>query len=162
MSFLDKLKRKVDIIEEDKFSDPEKETQKKEIVTASNFAQLDVDIYESPNSFLVFAAIPGVNINNLDISVGEENDVLIIKGKKESPLELMKEKKLEHHHQECQWGDFYRQIILPQEINPELIEAYEERGVLVITLPILRLQKGKKNIQVTPASNQGEYVEKNT
>lgn len=150
MSFLDKLKRKVDVLEEGKLNEAEKGKQKKEALGASSFAQLDVDIFESPQAFIILGSISGVDLKTLDISISDENDVLVIQGKKESPIDKIKEteKNIVHHHQECQWGDFYRQIVLPQEVNPEQIDAYEERGVLVITLPILRLQRGKKNIQV--------------
>jgi HSP20 family molecular chaperone IbpA len=151
MSFLDKLKRKVDVLEDGKMNEAVAEKQIKEDAVNSNYAQLDVDIYETPTKFVVFAEIPGVDLKNLDITIGEENDVLVIQGKKESPVEQLKatEKSLVHHHRECQWGDFYRQIILPQEINPEQIDAYEEKGVLVIILHLLRLQKGKKSIAVS-------------
>lgn len=150
MSFLDKLKRRVDVIEEDKTQGEKKGV----LQSASSFAQLDVDIFETPNKYIIVGMISGVDIKTLEISVGDENDVLIIQGKKESPIEQIKltEKGLAHHHQECQWGDFYRQIILPQEVNPEMIEAYEDRGVLVINLPMLRLAKGIKNIVVTSKS----------
>ncbi|MEI8361295.1 MAG: Hsp20/alpha crystallin family protein [bacterium] len=147
MSFLDKLKRRVDVLE-----DGQPQGEKKGVLqSTSNFAQLDVDIFETPNKYIIVGMIPGVDIKTLDISVGDENDVLIIQGKKASPIEQIKltEKGLSHHHQECQWGDFYRQIILPQEVNPEMIEAYEERGVLIVNLPMLRLAKGKKNITIT-------------
>lgn len=151
MSFLNKLKRRVDVLEEGKLAEAAKQEQKKEPIGGSNYAQLDVDIYEAPSKYVILAAIPGVDIASLNISIGEENDVLVIQGKKESPIEelLATEKKVASHHQECQWGEFYRQIILPQEVNPEQIDAYEEKGVLVITLPILRLIKGKKNIQIS-------------
>ncbi len=148
MAFLDKLKRKVETLEEDKFNNgPDK---KQELASGSNYAQLDVDIYETPTKYYIVTPIAGVDIKTLDISVGDENDVLVIQGKKMSPIQKIQatEKNLVQHHQECQWGDFYRQIILPQEVAPEKIEAYEERGMLVVSLPLLRLAKSKKSIEI--------------
>jgi HSP20 family protein len=147
MAFLDKLKRKIEVLEDDK--QPLK-TEKIENGGGSNYVQLDVDIYEAATKYIIIAVIAGVDLASMDISVGEENDVLIIQGKKASPIEILKqgEKNLVLHHQECQWGDFYRQIILPQEINPERVDAYEDKGVLIINLPLLRLQKGVKSIQI--------------
>lgn len=149
MAFLDKLKRKVETLEEDKFNG-ESEVDKQKQGTDTSFAQLDVDIYETTNKYYVVTPIAGVDIKSLDISIGEENDVLVIQGKKRSPIEKIQEteKNLVQHHQECKWGEFYRQIILPQEVNSEKIEAYEERGMLVITLPLLRLTKGKRSIEI--------------
>jgi HSP20 family protein len=152
MAFLDKLKRRVETIDQERFNSEEggEQKSKKEVSTEASYAQLDVDIYETPNKYYVITPIAGVDVKTVDISIGEENDVLIIQGKKRSPIEKIEEteKNLVQHHQECQWGDFYRQIILPQEVNPEKIEAYEERGMLVISLPLLRLEKGKRSIQI--------------
>lgn len=148
MAFLDKLKRKVETLEEDKFN--AEAEQKQEPKAATGFSQLDVDIFETPTKYFIITPIAGVDIKTLDISIGEENDVLVIQGKKKSPIEKIQEteKGVVQHHQECQWGEFYRQIILPQEVSADKIEAYEERGMLVITLPLLRLAKGKRNIEV--------------
>lgn len=151
MAFLDKLKRRVDTIDKDRFNNQEGgEPEKKPVGAETSFAQLDVDIFETPNKYFIITPIAGVDIKTVDISIGDDNDVLVIQGKKSSPIEKIKEteKNLVQHHQECQWGDFYRQIILPQEVNPEKIEAYEERGMLVISLPLLRLEKGKRSIEI--------------
>jgi HSP20 family protein len=151
MSFLDKLKRKVDILEENQPSDTENEKQKSDVLNGTNFTQLDVDIYETASRYVVLAAIPGVDSKKVDISVGEQNDVLIIQGAKESPMDQLKlpGEKILPQHTECMWGNFYRQIILPQEVNPDAIEAFEENGILVIILPLLRLAHGKKSIEVS-------------
>ncbi len=148
MSFLNKLKRQVDTIESKKEGD-KKEIKKEEIDRkSSNFSEIDVDIYETPTKFYVYALIPGVDSEKLEISVEEENDVIVIQGKKESPAIEIKETS-QRHHQECQWGEFYRQIILPQEIDVAKIEASTKKGILILALPKLRLQsKGKKKIDI--------------
>lgn len=151
MAFLDKLKRRVDTLNQDRFNNEEAaQEEKKPNIADTSYAQLDVDIFETPNKYFIITPIAGVDIKTVDISIGDENDVLVIQGKKSSPIEKIREteKNLVQHHQECQWGDFYRQIILPQEVNPEKIEAYEERGMLVVSLPLLRLEKGKKSIEI--------------
>ncbi|MCK5357729.1 MAG: Hsp20 family protein, partial [Elusimicrobiales bacterium] len=49
----------------------------------------------------------------------------------------------------CHWGPFYRQIILPQEVNVTEVEAKFKKGILILRLPLLRLQiNGKKKIVV--------------
>lgn len=153
MAFLDKLKKRVDTINQDRFNGEAKkegDAAPEKALGEAGYAQLDVDIYETPNKYYILTPIAGVDIKTVDISVGEENDVMIIQGKKRSPIEKIQEteKNLVQHHSECQWGDFYRQIILPQEVNPEKIEAYEERGMLVVSLPLLRLEKAKRSIQI--------------
>ncbi len=147
MSFLDKLKVKV---EEAKV--PMEET-KKDPGTA--FLQLDVDIYQTANDIIIIAPIPGVEVSELDISIENENDVVTIKGRREVPSvleEQVKSPENKYLRQECQWGQFYRQIILPQEINVSDVEAKFKKGILILRLPLLRLQNsGKKKIEVSIA-----------
>jgi len=149
MSFLDKLKVK---IEENEAADqPDK--VKKDKKTAG-FLQLDVDIFETSTDIIIIAPIPGVEVKDLDISIENENDVITIQGRREIPdIEFMETKKIEEEkkflRQECQWGQFYRQIILPQEVNVADVEARFKKGILILRLPLLRLQtKGKKKIQI--------------
>jgi len=147
MAFLDKLKRKVDVIEA-KAGTPAGD--KSEPHAGSNYVQIEVDIYQTQEKFVICAAIAGADPDKISISINEENDTVTIQGKKESPLEKLRaeDKTLVPHHQECPWGEFYRQIVLPQEVNAEQITAYEAKGILVVVLPILRLQKGNKEIKV--------------
>lgn len=146
MSFLDKLKVKV---EESEAPQPEESQETKEKKSAG-FLQLDVDIYQTSSNIIVIAPIPGVEVKNLDISVENENDVVTIQGKREIP-DVIKDDDEDNKYlrQECQWGPFYRQIILPQEINVSGVEAKFKKGILILTLPLLRLStKGKKKIEV--------------
>jgi HSP20 family molecular chaperone IbpA len=147
MSFLDKLKVKV----EEGQVQPEAtgKSEKKDKKEAS-FLQLDVDIYQTAEAIVIIAPIPGVEVKDLDISIENENDVVTIQGKRELPdVETDPDRK--YLRQECHWGPFYRQIILPQEINVAEVEAKFKKGILILNLPLLRLQGGgKKRIMVNP------------
>jgi HSP20 family protein len=143
-SFLDKLKGRVEA--EDDKSKPKQEKKIKD------FSQLDVDIFQTEDTIFIIAQISGVEIKDLSITLGDENDSITIQGGKELPPEfkVFKEKgEGKYLRQECLWGEFYRQIILPQEINVNEVSAKTEKGVLIITLPLLRIQpKGKKKIEI--------------
>jgi len=148
MSFLDKLKVK---IEEGKDSMTEVKTGQPK--KSSGFTQLDVDIFQTPTEIIIYAPIPGVSIEEIDISIENENDVVTIQGKRELPKlqeeESGQDVSKKYLRQECQWGPFYRQIILPQEVNVQEVQAKFKKGVLVLRLPLLRLQGGgKKKIAV--------------
>ena len=54
----------------------------------------------------------------------------------------------EYLRQECTWGSFYRQIILPEEVDVSKIEAKVNRAIFVLKLPFLRLQRGKTKIDI--------------
>lgn len=149
MSFLDKLKVKV----EDQATDATAQVaENNKDLESAGFLQLDVDIFQTANEIVITAPIPGVEVSELDISIENENDVVTIQGKRELPSideEQIEEKNKKYLRQECQWGPFYRQIILPQEVNVSEVSAKFKKGILLLKLPLLRLQtSGKKKITV--------------
>ena len=146
MSFLDKLKVKV---EEGGAGENQAKDEKKD-KKSSGFLQLDVDILQTTDAIIIIAPIPGVEVKDLDISIENENDVVTIQGKRQMPgsVDFGGEEK-KYLRQECHWGPFYRQIILPQEVNVTDVEAKFKKGILILRLPLLRLQiNGKKKIVV--------------
>ncbi|RLC36644.1 hypothetical protein DRH27_04920 [Candidatus Falkowbacteria bacterium] len=153
MSFLDKLKVKVEEGQGMKSSD---QIDEKKAKKSSGFLQLDVDIRQTASEIIIVAPIPGVEVKDMDISIENENDVVTIQGKRELPsIEGDGEPEAERNYlrQECQWGSFYRQIILPQEINVSEVSAKFKKGILILKLPLLRLQvDGKKKIVVNAES----------
>lgn len=149
MSFLDKLKVKI----EGDGPTPDTKEEKKVGGENSDFLQLSVDIYQNSKNIIIIAPIPGVEVDDLEINIENENDVVTIQGQRKMP-EIAEDNK-NVLRQECLWGQFYRQIILPQEVNIEGIDARFRKGILVLTLPLLRLQvKGKKKIQVKNEANK--------
>jgi HSP20 family protein len=147
MSFLDKLKVKVEAENAEKDAG---QTERKN----TGFLQLSVDIYQTREDIIIVAPIPGVEVKDIDISIENENDVVTIQGQREIPrilkdMEGYDEEDGKYLRQECQWGQFYRQIILPQEVNVAEVEAKFTKGILILKLPLLRLQNpGKKKIMV--------------
>lgn len=144
MGFLDKIKDKIENEEEVK-EKPKKEKK------PQGFMQLDVDIFQTKADIYVVALVAGINVQTLDISIENENDVLTLKGKRILPLIDIEEDTKDYLRQECSWGSFYRQIILPQEVDVSKIDAKVKNGILVLKLPFLRLQKGKMKIEIQKA-----------
>lgn len=145
MAFLDKLKVKME--------DPTPVTEeKKDNKKSTTFLQLDVDIYQTASEIVIVAPIPGVDISEIDISVENENDVVTIQGRRQLVEDMLSEQTTmdrKYLARECQWGSFYRQIILPQEVNVAEVEAKFKKGILTLRLPLLRLQSsGRKKILV--------------
>jgi HSP20 family molecular chaperone IbpA len=147
MSFLSKIKKKTEAVDIEEEAKAPKKILEDE---SSEHLQLDVDIYQTSSKIVIYAPIAGVKSDKLDIFVESENDVITISGKKEIPKTIREEdEEKEYLCQENRWGEFYRQIILPEEINVAKIESIIENGVLVLKLPLLRIQsKGKKRIEV--------------
>jgi HSP20 family protein len=98
-------------------------------VATANWAP-SVDISESEKEFTLIADIPGVNPDDIDISM--EKGVLTIKGERSS--ENVEEGE-NFRRVERQSGQFYRRFTLPDSADAEKIEAKSEHGVLKITIP---------------------------
>jgi len=128
---------------------------KKEIITTPESAkktdkawfeqegQLTVDVFQTNDEIFVQSAIAGVGTQDIDITV--ENDMIIIKGRREKPTDLVPETgKKDYFYQECYWGPFSRQIILPAEVDSSKIEATMKSGVLTIKIPKIQKESKKK------------------
>ena len=105
----------------------------------SKSGQLAVDIYSTENDIVVQAPVAGVKKEDLDIVT--EKDIVIIKGKRERPEG---DKIKEYFVQECFYGDFQREIILPEETDPSRIDANIEESVLTIKIPKIEREKKRK------------------
>ena len=98
-------------------------------VATANWAP-SVDISENEKEFTLLADIPGVNPDNIDISM--EKGVLTVKGERSS--ETVDEGE-NYRRVERQSGQFYRRFTLPDSADADKIEAKSEHGVLRITIP---------------------------
>ena len=92
--------------------------------------ELVVDVYETKSDFVVLAAIAGIQIKDIDISL--EKDMMIIKGNRCEP-QTHPDKK--YFYQECYWGPFSRKIILPENIDIDNADAQMEKCLLTIKIP---------------------------
>ncbi|MBD3207932.1 MAG: Hsp20 family protein [Candidatus Nealsonbacteria bacterium] len=103
--------------------------------------QLAVDVYQTDDELVIQSAIAGVEPKDLDITI--EGDLITIKGKRTKPSD----EKGDYFYQECYWGEFSRQIILPVEVDPGRINAVLKEGILVIRIPKI-MREGKMKVQV--------------
>ena len=143
-----KLEIKAEPIEPEveKIEEPEVKKEKPSLVKAVKDkekwfepeGQLAIDIYQTENELVIRSAIAGVKPEFVDISF--ERDIIIIRGKREKPSE----EKEDYFSQECYWGPFSREIILPVEVDPNLAEATMKEGILTIRLP--KIEREKKRV----------------
>ena len=104
--------------------------------------QLAVDVYETREKLVVKARTAGVNKNDLDVSISDNQ--LTIRGTLSSGTEDGVEN---YFLQECYWGEFSRTIALPVPVKEEEIEAMLKDGVLTISFGKVQ-QDTVKKIQV--------------
>ncbi len=105
--------------------------------------ELTVDVYNTDSEFCVQAPIAGVTPEDIEITI--ENEMLLIKGERKKP-EANKEK--DYFYQECYWGPFSRQIILPENIDTQRVKSSLEKGILTIKIPRAKKTK-KKKVSIT-------------
>ena len=117
-----------------------KKSPKKEVEEESSWfepeGELAVDVYQNNGEIVIQSTIAGVSSDDLDVNI--ENDVVTISGERRNPNE---EEDKSYFYQECYWGPFSRQIILPEEIDTSRIEASMKDGVFTLRLPKLERQK---------------------
>ena len=101
--------------------------------------KLPVDVFQTEKDIVIQSTVAGVMPDELDITI--ENDILTIKGNRERPSN---DKDINYFYQECYWGRFSRQIILPMEVNPARVKATMEKGILTIRLPKIQRKKKRK------------------
>lgn len=145
-SFLNRLKDKKVIPTTPEDDKKEKvQAQVKSSTDASASAtteQLKVDILQTDNAIIVYAQIAGASINEYSVSIDGEGDTVTIKGQRTRPggehfqHPDLDTKEKQNVLEECSWGTFYRQIILPAEVDAEKTEAKMREGVLMLLLPL--------------------------
>jgi HSP20 family protein len=88
-----------------------------------------VNISEDHDYIYVRAELPGINPQELEITVHEGN--LILRGERKIPPE---EKQVNYHRRERESGYFRRVVNLPSPVNPDKVEASYKDGILTVKL----------------------------
>lgn len=89
-----------------------------------------VDIYETNDSFVVSADLPGLNKDEIQIDL--KDNTLTLKGEKKFEEKVSEDNYI---RVERAYGSFVRSFTLPQNVDPEKIKAKYKEGVLEITIP---------------------------
>lgn len=90
-----------------------------------------INIVEGDTAIEVTAELPGVALEDIDVSLS--HDLLTIKGEKRQESE---EESQGYHRIERRYGSFCRTITVPADlVNADGLEANLKNGVLTVTLP---------------------------
>ena len=97
------------------------------------------DIFETEGEIIVKAELPGMKVEDIDITLTD--GLLTIKGERK----MEKEDKRENYHRiERQFGSFSRSLNLGVNVKADGIDAGYKDGVLTVTLPKAEEDKPKK------------------
>jgi HSP20 family molecular chaperone IbpA len=97
-----------------------------------------VDIYEDGDLVTLFADLPGVSKENLEVQI--DKDTLKITGKRATANETA----TQVYYDEIPYRDYYRAFTIGEEIDREKITASMNNGVLKLTLPKHEKSKPKR------------------
>ncbi len=88
------------------------------------------DVAEQANEYVVKMELPGINKDDVKITIKE--NVLTIQGEKKHEKET---KESNFHRVERSYGSFQRSFALPTTVKTDMIEAAYKDGILNVTLP---------------------------
>ena len=98
-----------------------------------------VDVAEEDNKYVVKIELPGVNKDDVKITL--ESSILTIRGEKKAEKET---KEKNYHRMERSYGSFLRSFNLPTTVKNDKIDAEYRDGILTITLPKVEEAKPKQ------------------
>ncbi len=97
-----------------------------------------VNVYEDKEALFVEAQLPGIDMNDVKISVTDHT--LQLHGERKEEREESQEN---YHFREAQYGAFARSFRLPNYVKPEQATARYDKGVLTVQVPKLEETKPK-------------------
>lgn len=110
-----------------------------------------IDVFQRENNLVVRADLPG--INKEDVKIEMTDDGLVIRGESKQEHE---EREEGFYRSERSYGQFYRLIPLPEEIDPDQVRAEFTNGVLEITAPIPERETRRREIPIGTEGKQSK------
>ncbi len=100
---------------------------------------LALDVYETDDSLVVEGSLPGIEPEDLDVSIS--GNILTIKAETSQEKE---EEKSKYYYRERRYGAVQRTVTLPVDVNADKVEAHFENGVLRLSLHKVEEAKSKR------------------
>jgi HSP20 family protein len=98
-----------------------------------------INVYASDNEAVISAELPGVQADQLDISV--RGETVTLSGSREAETDPSK---VSFHRQERFSGQFSRSVELPFGVDATKVKAQLRNGVLTLTLPRAEADKPRR------------------
>ncbi|MDQ3995674.1 MAG: Hsp20/alpha crystallin family protein, partial [Gemmatimonadota bacterium] len=103
-----------------------------------------IEVFERDGNLVVHADLPGVKREDVEVNV--ENDLLTIRGERRQEH---REAEGGYRRTERSYGTFFRQIPLPDGVEPDQVRAAYNDGVLEVTIPAPGDQpSGRRRIEI--------------
>ena len=97
-----------------------------------------INMYDEGDKSVLWAEIPGVDPDKLELSV--LNETVTLKGERLDAAEA----EGNYYRRERPYGRFERTVTLPEAVNPESVKAAYKHGVLTVTMEKAEAEKAKR------------------
>ena len=101
--------------------------------------RLPVDVAEEDDKLVVRASLPGIDPDDLHVTI--EANVLTIRAETKGEEEREEGRYLVR---ERRTGSLHRSLLLPETVDPDKTESIYENGVLTITFPKVEAKKARE------------------
>jgi HSP20 family protein len=98
-----------------------------------------VDLYEEKDDIVVKAELPGIDKDNIEVSLTDHT--ITIKGEKKKEEEVKEEN---YYRSERSYGPFVRTLELPRDVHTDKVKASFKNGILEARLPKTEEAKAKE------------------
>ena len=122
------------------FDDDQSRSDESSVVTSQWVPS--VDVKEENDRFILYADLPGIDPDDIEVSM--DKGLLTIRGERSSESSSETER---YARIERRYGSFHRRFALPDSADPEGIQARGRNGVLEIVIP-KRPETSPRRIQV--------------
>ncbi|MFZ1992740.1 MAG: Hsp20/alpha crystallin family protein, partial [Solirubrobacteraceae bacterium] len=115
-----------------------------------------MDLVETEDAFVLTADLPGLSESDVNIEV--EDNVLTVSGERKSEHE---DRKTGYYRVERSYGSFRRSLTLPDGVDPGVVKATFDKGVLEVTVP-KPAQQAPRKVQIAvggASAGEGEAIE---
>lgn len=101
-----------------------------------------INVIETEKEYKVEVAAPGMTKEDFNIKIDEDNQLVVTMEKKQEYKEENKESR--YLRREFSYTKFQQTMLLPDNVEKEMIEASVENGVLTVNIPKMSPEKEKK------------------
>lgn len=102
-----------------------------------------VNIREDEKNYFLELAVPGIEKKDIKIDINE--DVLTISSERKNEMEENKEG---YTRKEFSYSSFVRSFFIPENVNPDSIQANYKEGILTVSLPKMEEEKKKLSREI--------------
>ena len=92
-----------------------------------------VDIHEYPDRFELYLDVPGVDPNDVELTL--EDAVLTLSGQRTPQSNDRRNDEPTYRRTERRQGPFYRRFMLPDTVDSDRVKATGKNGVLTVSIP---------------------------